>query len=609
MHAIIYDHKPSSTNSDFLEIDFVELEKYGKRKTRNEFIDYSDALIGKKTLNEWFVVDEISLWWFVFPTIYPICNDAGFFIDCFESFIEKNKITTVEVKGGFDKLSLIKQICNSKKISLKINNSKKFSFSTKKFSENRIKKYAHEKTTLKKHEMRMKKYTDSHEFSPPSKSYTLITSPGVYRREIYDVETKTTKNGEYFIGPFLDVLHSQNENALCIDLDYTFKGDLKPLSERLQSEFNWIPVEILFSPRNNEKLQKSFQQLKNSIKIMLKNDMEKIFHYKGISIWSYIEYLFNEIFYEPYIFTYLRLIYGAEEFFAKHRPKQIIQVYETGPYAKAFEVIAKKLKIKTIGLQHGMWATITPPEYLHQNIQNESNLLGHPIPDVTCVFGDYDKKILTENGNYPEKNIAVTGNLSLFYLEKIKQSLDKKTILQNYNIENKQIILIPLSSRLYYAAKHKAEVILLEKLFSSFKDDLDKIFLVRPHPGDKFNQQTLSKLCPSSNFICSNLSVFEDIFVSDLIVLTFSTVGLEATLFNKPVFYVSVFEGGKSNFSEYYQPFIDNHIIETISINELSHKIESYDYSKPLDMPKIKQDILNYYFNNGKQTNLKNLLT
>ena len=607
-HAIIYDKKPTSTNPNFIEIDFLELEKYGKRKTRNEFIDYSDVTIGNKKLNEWFEIDGISLWWFVFPTIYPICNDAGFFIDCFESFIEKNKIKTIEVRGGFDKLSLIKQICTLQNISLKINNIEKFSFSTKKFSENKIKKYAHEKTTLKKHEMRIKQYHNSLDFSTLD-SYTLITSPGVYRREIYDVETKKTKNGEYFIGPFLDVLHSQNENTLCVDLDYTFKGDLKPLLERLESEYNWIPVEILFSSRNNKKLKNSLQQLKNSIKLMMKHDVEKIFQYQGISIWSYVQYLFEEIFYEPYVFTYLRLIYGLEEFFEKHKPKQIIQVYETGPYAKAFEVVAKKLKIKTIGLQHGMWATITPPEYLHKNIQDKSNPLGHPIPDITCVFGDYDKKILTENGNYPEKNIAVTGNLSLFYLDKIKKSIDKKTILKNYNIENKQVILIPLSSRLYYAGKHKAEFILLEKLFSSFGDDPEKIFLVRPHPGDKFDQQTLSKLCPSKNFICSNLSVFEDIFVSDLIVLTFSTVGLEATLFNKPVFYVSVFQGDKSNFSEYYQPFIDNHIIETISIDDLSHKIDSYDYSKLLDMPKTKQDILNYYFNNGKQTDLKNILT
>ena len=147
--------------------------------------------------------------------------------------------------------------------------------------------------------------------------------------------------------------------------------------------------------------------------------MTNLFSYNGISIWKYIKHTFEEIFYESFIFTYLRLIYGLETFFEKNRPKQIIQVYETGPYAKAFEVVAKKLKIKTIGIQHGMWATITPPEYLHKNIQDDMNPLGHPIPDLTCVFGEYDKKLLIEKGNYPSEKVMVTGNFSLFYLNEI----------------------------------------------------------------------------------------------------------------------------------------------------------------------------------------------
>ena len=607
-YAIIYDFKPESKNLNFVEIDFNELEKYGKRKTRSEFINISDTVIGNKKLNEWFAINDISLWWFVFPTIYPICNDAGFFIDCLESFIDKNKITVIELKGGFDKLSLIKQICTFKKIELKINNLDKFSFSIKKSSKNKIKKLAHAKITAKKHTTRLEKYTKLKDFDQLPTDYTMITSPGIYRRKSYDVKTKQTKTTEIFIKPFIDILTSKNEKILCVDLDYTFKGDLRSLSERLESDLNWIPVELLFSSNNNKKLEKDYLELRNSIELLLKNDMTNLFTYNGISIWEYIEHTFEEIFYESYIFTYLRLIYGLEEFFKKNRPKQIIQVYETGPYAKAFEVIAKKLKIKTIGIQHGMWATITPPEYLHKNIQNDINPLGHPIPDLTCVFGDYDKKLLIEKGNYPSEKIMVTGNLSLFYLDEIKKSLDKNTLMEKYEIKNKEIILVPLSSRIYYAAKHKAEVILLNSLFSLFKDDFTKIFLIRPHPGDKFDQQELSKLCPSKNFICSNLSLFEDIFVSDLVVLTYSTVGLEATLFKKPVFYVSIFKGDTSNFSEYYDPFIKNGIIHTISIDDLLTKINSYPELKSKILSKTNQNIVNYFFNDEQKIDLKKIL-
>ena len=155
--VVIYDLKPEIKNPNILEIDFNELEKYGKRKTRSEFIDISDKLIDNKKLNEWFEINNISLWWFVFPTIYPICNDAGFFIDCLESFIDKNKITIIELKGGYDKLSLITQICDSKKIKLKVDNLDKLLLSIKQSSKNKIKKLAHAKITSKKHAKRLEK--------------------------------------------------------------------------------------------------------------------------------------------------------------------------------------------------------------------------------------------------------------------------------------------------------------------------------------------------------------------------------------------------------------------------------------------------------------------
>jgi len=607
-HVIIYDLKPKLKNSKFLEIDFSDLEKYGKRKTRSEFIDISDKIIGNKKLNEWFKINDFSMWWFVFPTIYPICNDAGFFIDCLESFIDKNKITVIELKGGFDKKSLIEQICNSKKIKFKMNNLDILSFSIKKSSKNKIKKLAHAKITSKKHTHRLEKFTKSNNFNQNLTNYTIFTSPGIYRRKSYDVKIKQTRSTEIFIEPFIDFLTSKNEKFLCIDLDYTFKGDLKSLSERLKSDFDWIPVELLFSSKNNKKLEENFAKLKNSIDLLLQNDMKNLFTYNGISIWDYIQYTFKEIFYESYIFTYLRLIYGLEDFFKKNRPKQIVQVYETGPYAKAFEVVAKKLKIKTVGIQHGMWATITPPEYLHKNIHNEKNLLGHPIPDLTCVFGEHDKKLLLEKGNYPDNKILVTGNLSLFNLNEIKNSFNKDFLLEKYDAKNKQIIFVPLSSRIYYASKHKAEIILLNSLFSMFKDDFTKIFLIRPHPGDKFDQQELSKLCPSKNFICSNLSLFEDIFVSDLVVLTYSTVGLEATLFEKPVFYVSILKGDQSNFSEYYDSFIKNGIIHTISIDELDKKINSFNHMKINSTLENNQEIVNYFFNIKQKIDLEKIL-
>ena len=91
--------------------------------------------------------------------------------------------------------------------------------------------------------------------------------------------------------------------------------------------------------------------------------------------------------------------------------------------AKAFVVTGKKLGIKTIGIQHGNFLQ-SQSDYMMKNIRTDNNLIGNPISDLTLVFGDHYKKMLHQFGNYPLDKIHVTGNLTLYNLDKIKNILD-----------------------------------------------------------------------------------------------------------------------------------------------------------------------------------------
>ena len=131
------------------------------------------------------------------------------------------------------------------------------------------------------------------------------------------------------------------------------------------------------------------------------------------------------------------------------KPKAIIQVYETGTYAKAFEIVSKKLGIKSIAIQHGLIPTDFP-EYICKEIQNENFPLGNFIPDKTLVYGNYYKKILTEIGQYPKDKVEVIGHPTYFDFEKMKNLLNKQEIMEKNNLDNKKIILFPLSMRFFY---------------------------------------------------------------------------------------------------------------------------------------------------------------
>ena len=360
---------------------------------------------------------------------------------------------------------------------------------------------------------------------------------------------------------------------------------------------------------NDEFVNKEIRTLQNSFKNFTKYDLNKIFSYRDIPLWEYVESTFKEIFYEPYIPTYLRLVKSLEEFFTKTKPKLVIQVYETGPYAKAFEVVAKKFKVRTIGLQHGMWG-IVPPEYLHKSIQNKENPLGNPIPDRTFVFGEYERNILTNIGYYPSDNVMVAGNPTVSNVEKIKKILNKKKILSKLNIPEKKIVFVPLTYRLHYARNNNSELLLLNLLYEKFKNDHEKIFLIRPHPGDLFDQKKLNEMCPSKNFVCSKSSIFEDIFISDVVVLTYSTVGLESSLFDKPVLYVSIWGKELENNTGIYSKMFENDIAFLVSPDELFQKINFFCKNNEFRFsnPEKRKYFFRYFLNYGEKINYYNLI-
>ena len=556
----LYDKKKNKRiSNDLIEMDLNDLESYAHYKHGEEFLKLPDTVVGNKTIIEWFVVDDISYWWFIAPMIHPKFKSATMFIDRLDSVIKQHSISTISLQGCFDKINLIQNICNSNKIKLKIS-SKYYCSAINKLSKNFVKEVAYKKITQKKFQKRIKCFNKKNMHHKPKTNSTIITAPGIYRRNSYDLESQSVKKEEFFIKPFLDFLSKNNLPILCFDLDYTFRGTTDALKERLSSKFNWWPIEILLQDPPEKITKNTINELKKQFNNFKKNNLDSIFIYRNISLWKFLEPTFLEIFYEPNLPTYVHLIHKLEKFFKEIKPKQIIQVYETGPLAKAFEVAAEKLKIKTFGIQHGL-IPYDHADYIFKEIKNKKFPYGNILPGITFVFGNYYKKILTEKGSYPKEQVVALGHPSYFNIEKIKKSLVKTNLLKKYNLPTKKIILIPLSSRFVYF-KNSPDRVLLDSLYDKFQNDNDVLILVRPHPGDKFDQKMLSKIYPSVNFKITNATLVEDLTVSDIvIVLPMSTVSTEAVLFEKPLIIVDISTKNiDSNFDKVYHELINSKV-------------------------------------------------
>jgi hypothetical protein len=608
--AIIFEKKPKkSTPKDTIVIDLDDLESYGNFRHGIEFIKFPSHTIADKTIMEWFAVNGISYWWFAAPILHPKYNEAVLFIKRFSTFLEEHSIDLIKLQGVFDKIDLIKQISKQKNIKLEISN-KYFLFCKK----NKINELA--KKSIYKKIMKEKIKKRNHLFDKLGSSIdkldnpVIFTSPDIYRRETYDFTTKKSKKEEFFIKPFLDIVEENNISSLCFDFDYTLKGTTCILEERLTTPYNWIPIENLLKKSKSKQTKKTISSLKNSINLLLKNGKENLLVYQKISLTEYMKQSFKDLFLEPNLPTYIHLIELLENYLKKIKPIAIIQVYETGTYAKAFEVAAKKLGIKTLGIQHGLIPT-DYPDYMFKEIKNENFPLGNFIPDKTLVYGEYYKKILTEIGGYPKDKIQVIGNPTYFNFEKIKNSFNKYEILKKNDFKNEKIILFPLSMRFFYF-ENSPDRIILNILFDGFKDRDDVKILVRPHPGDKLDQNTLNNYFPDNNFLISINTLFEDIFVSDVVViLPISSVSSEVPIFEKPLLLVNVEKDNSvKSIDDAYLQLVEHDVAKLISSSEIVSTINLIDKGeiwKNNDSQKRKEFLQNY-FNYGNPINLLHLI-
>jgi hypothetical protein len=605
----LYEKKEQKIiSNNKIEMDLNDLERYGHYKHGKEFFEIPSLKVGGKTVLEWFAVNEVSYWWLISPIIHSKFKEATRFIDRLLSISIDFDIDEIIIKNNFSKQNIVSNFCEYKKINLKIT---KGNYSTilKNSSKNLIKNQGHKKILRDKINKRITKYNSNKKQKSFQKGSIIITAPGIYRRTGYNFQKRSGERKEFFIEPFLETL-KQKYSILCIDLDYTLRGTTEAFSERLNTEYNWIPIELLLNEKMDQDSKNSLNKLKNQYNEFKKNEMNDVFNYRGVSFWGFIKPFLNDIFLEPNLPTYVNLISKLNQFLKEIEPKMIIQVYETGPYAKAFEINAKKNGIKTVGIQHGLIPSDSA-DYIFKEINSPSQPLGNLIPDITCVFGQYYKELLTKIGTYPSKKVVSIGNPSYFELEKFKESIKKEELLEKYSIPNKKIVLVPLSFRFMYY-KNNPDKTLLDILFEKFKNQNDTIFMIRTHPGDDLNLKQLREIYPTNNFLLSKQTLIEDFILSDIVVvLPISTVSSEAGLFEKPVIIADIVkENIKSQFNETYQKLIDSEIAKLVSIDKIDESIESIksgEFWKTSDSKK-RQQFLQDYFHINKQINLSEIL-
>lgn len=558
--------------------------------------EIENSKIKGKTIPQSFMFSDFSYWWFVYPVIYPSVQQAINFIDSLESILDEKKPTSIDMKGEFQKLKIMKQICDKQKIKLRYAKLNYWKFKIVDIIFLKIQKYRFIQITKEKTRKRLCLSKIKGNIIPDLKNKIVFAVSTAYRREIYDFEKQTSSRGEYIVGPIIDILKKLGKNVIGLDLDYTFRGQDKILEERLNDDnIHWFPIEVLSTNSFSNNKVKSY--LKNYLKILNDRDFQSLFVYRGINFWSMIRNDFKKLSFFPHLPTYLDMTESLDHIFMNNKPSVIFVPYETGPLALALIVAAQHNGVKTIGLQHGMILEMNS-DYSHHNFRNEKNLAGMILPDFLLLFGDYTRNILLKNKLYPKEKLVAFGNPMYFNMENVKK-MDFSKIKNKHNIpSNKKIILFTTSTYQRYYARFKNQNYdeqILEKLIEEFTNKEEYHIVLKPHPSEeylKFYEDLISKN-HCKNFSIVQGDLMELLSISDVVVCYFSTILTDAISLGKMTIQV------KFDSSNTFIPFLEYGVHVITDLQSVKKNVENLIFDMQLQTEiRSKMDVfLKEYFN------------
>lgn len=560
--------------------------------------------IDGKNIPSLFMYDIFSMWWFIHPVLFPEIKKIIHFIIKLENLVKQEKPCKIIITKNFKMLFVVKQIC--KKYHIPIDYSKINLLKYKTYEKFRVNgdKLRYKKINDNKINSRKKIFFNNYKNIPTLENKIIFGIPTVYRRQEFDQTTKNFQSHEYIQQHLINNLEG---NILGIDFDYTFRGDFKILQQRIDSELDWFPLEILFKENSNLNFQKFIKEFNDIVK---NQNFQNLFSFNGIFYWEILEHLFQKLLFSPYIPFYIKIIVALENIFKKQKPKAIFLPYETGPYALAFILIAKKFNVKTFGIQHGIIYQ-NSPMYSFEEFYSENKTFGFPLPDNLLLFGNYVKTLLQNNG-YPKEKLKIIGNPEFFEIEKLKISLSEKNIQKQFKLKKDQKIILFTLGKLqpYYSENgiQDYDVQIFKYLVEKFSNDENYFIILKPHPSEnnmEIYENLLANYSPN-NFIISKRNLQELIYISSIVISVGSTTMIDSLCFDK--FVIQVLFGNKQ-----FLPMLEkNNVVITTQLSNLEKNILNITLN-PTCLNSIKENTKiflteQYNFPNGNFDQIKKLL-
>jgi CDP-glycerol glycerophosphotransferase (TagB/SpsB family) len=499
-----------------------------------QFVNRLPALtVEGKTVKEWLRYNNTSLWWFIHPVIYPKIEDCIRFVEQFESMLGELHPEQVEVRGFYDKVDLIEQICKKSGTRLTIPLSSKMQITFHRLK-TKIRKIRLDRIASQKEAKRIALARQmGRSLSDVSEGCIILVGPNAYRRTLYDFKNGKDINGEFITRGALEEVKKKS-SVLCIDVDYTLKGDMEAFRQRmLDKDQSWVPLETFITDEIKSKYEKPIKDVLNTARALLKSaEFHESFNYNGVNLLQTMRPDFDMLLANVHIPTYILSIEAARVLLAKLKPRSLFLPYETGPYAKAFIVAATELGIKSVGIQHGIMHE-RYADYAHRDLNGQN--LGSPIPSVLLVFGGFAKQILTKKFSYPDERVVIVGHPEYDFDPSLLEA-DTADLREELGLDPSKKLVVVATTKLQKKYGYEDfDVLMVNSLAEKLGKRSDIQLVLKPHPTeDTTAYESIIAKHAASNFIIRKNPIQQLVLTCDVFMTTMSTTAIEALLLAKP---------------------------------------------------------------------------
>lgn len=409
------------------------------------------------------------------------------------------------------------------------------------------------------------------------KPILIITEVGSWRKT-YNISKKIYEFQDVFFQNIMRKLKQKNEEIQIIDFEnkpsrlfnsYSInKKRVKGFGCTVEPWEKFLSLKIILKNySNHKKFKKLWLELKDS------NKFKESLKVDNIPIYDLVKDDFQGLFNSFKALAAISMIDTAKKIVEQKSPSKIIMHDEYGALQYSFLNAAKKQLIPTLSIQHGEIGD-NVFSYSHSN-EDMNSKLNFLLPDKMCVWSSRAKNSLITSGNFPSKIIRITGDPKNDYLEYISEEFNRESILKKLNIPtNKKII--------FFATENLTNIYestLNAKAIGKAMSELKEFFLIiKIHPNEtdiSLYQKIIDELEISSYVILLDFDINKLIFVSDIVLINHSTVGLEAMRMLKPVISVNLM-----GLHDETTMINNNYVVEIRKSKELSSAILKNTLSK-----------------------------